>query len=179
MMSPVTLGAGDTVEEPGAGGGGGEVTATNPTTGEKVRYNSQTGAWEPMGGQKADPSGTFPVSHVLDALTAQESHGNGNAVGPATKYGRAYGSTQLQPGTAKEMAAKLGLAFRPDMLHSNDPSALRYQRALAEAYLQEGLDKTGNITDALHYYHGGPDRALWGPKTHAYADAVLSRMGGR
>jgi hypothetical protein len=53
MMSPVTLGAGDTIEEPGAGGGGGEVTATNPTTGEKVRYNSQTGAWEPMGGQTA------------------------------------------------------------------------------------------------------------------------------
>lgn len=114
---------------------------------------------------------------VMDALTAQESHGSGTAVGPKTKYGRAFGSTQLQAGTAKDMAAKLGLAFRPDLLHSNEPAALNYQRALATAYLQEGLEKTGNLTDALHYYHGGPDRSLWGPKTQAYAAAVLNRLG--
>jgi hypothetical protein len=77
------------------------------------------------------------------------------------------------------MAAKLGLPFRPDMLQSNDPASLRYQRALGEAYLREGLEKTGNLTDALHYYHGGPDRALWGPKTQAYANSVLSQLGAR
>jgi soluble lytic murein transglycosylase-like protein len=112
----------------------------------------------------------------MDALTTQESHGNGTAIGPATKYGRALGSTQLMPGTAKEMAGKLGLAFRPDMLRSNDPAALRYQRALATAYLQQGLEATGNLRDALRYYHGGPDRSQWGPLTHAYADAVLGRL---
>jgi soluble lytic murein transglycosylase-like protein len=110
---------------------------------------------------------------VLDAVTNVESHGNGTAV---SKQG-ALGSTQLMPDTAKQMAGKLGLAFRPDMLRSNDPQALRYQRALAGAYLKEGLDKTGNLTDALHYYHGGPDRSLWGPKTHAYATNVLSQLG--
>lgn len=60
MFSPVTMGPNDTIEDPSAGSG--EVTATNPTTGEKVRYNSQTGAWEPMGGQTAKPSGGFSVT---------------------------------------------------------------------------------------------------------------------
>lgn len=111
----------------------------------------------------------------MDALTAQESHGNGMARSPAG----ALGSTQMLPGTAKEMAGKLGISFRPDLLTSNAPDALQYQRQLGEAYLREGLEKTGNLTDALHYYHGGPDRSMWGPKTRSYANAVMSRLGGQ
>jgi soluble lytic murein transglycosylase-like protein len=91
----------------------------------------------------------------------------------------ALGSTQLLPDTAAEMAQKLGLPFRPDLLRSNKPEGLQYQRALGEAYFREGLEATGNLRDALHYYHGGPDRRLWGPKTRAYARAVLNRLGGR
>jgi soluble lytic murein transglycosylase-like protein len=123
-----------------------------------------------------------PLDKVLDALTSVETGGEhhpGSALGPQTKYGRARGSTQLMADTAKGMAAKLGVPFRPDLLHSNDPAALHYQRQLAGAYLQEGLDKTGNLIDALHYYHGGPDRSIWGPKTRAYADAVIGRLGGQ
>ena len=78
----------------------------------------------------------------------------------------------------KQMASKLGLPFRPDMLRSKDPAALDYQRRLGEAYLQEGFAKTGNARDALRYYHGGPNRQMWGPKTNSYADAVLSRIRG-
>jgi soluble lytic murein transglycosylase-like protein len=62
----------------------------------------------------------------------------------------------MLPATAQEMANKLGLPFRPDLLRSNDPAALDYQRRLGAAYLQEGLAKTGNVRDALRYYHGGP-----------------------
>jgi soluble lytic murein transglycosylase-like protein len=83
----------------------------------------------------------------------------------------------MLPATAKEMASKIGVPFRPDLLQSNDPAALEYQRQLGAAYLQEGLRKTGNLRDALRYYHGGPNRSMWGPKTNAYADAVLNRLG--
>lgn len=110
----------------------------------------------------------------MRALIHQESGGRGTAVSPAG----ALGSTQMLPGTAKEMAAKIGVPFQPEMLQSNDPNALQYQHALGQAYLQEGYAKTGNLRDALRYYHGGPNRANWGPKTNAYADAVMSRMGG-
>jgi soluble lytic murein transglycosylase-like protein len=84
----------------------------------------------------------------------------------------------MLPDTAREMAGKLGLPFRPDLLRSNDPVALDYQRRLGMAYLQEGLQATGNVRDALRYYHGGPNRSMWGPKTNAYADSVLNRLGG-
>ena len=90
----------------------------------------------------------------------------------------AVGSTQVLPGTPQAMARKLGVPFRPDLLRSNDPQALAYQRRLGRAYYEEGLAKTGNVRDALRYYHGGPDRSMWGPKTNAYADAVLRRTGG-
>lgn len=109
----------------------------------------------------------------MGALIHQESGGNGMAV---SNKG-ALGSTQMLPKTAHEMATKLGLPFRPDLLRSNQPEALQYQRRLGEAYFQEGLEKTGNLRDALHYYHGGPDRSRWGPKTHAYANSILSKLG--
>jgi soluble lytic murein transglycosylase-like protein len=83
----------------------------------------------------------------------------------------------MLPATAKEMASKIGVPFRPDLLSSNDPAALDYQRQLGAAYLQEGLQKTGNLRDALRYYHGGPNRSMWGPKTDAYANAVMGRLG--
>ena len=116
----------------------------------------------------------FPTDRVFGALIQQESGGNGTAVSPKG----ALGSTQMLPATAREMAAKLGVPFRPDLLRSNDPAALDYQRRLGRAYYEEGLAKTGNIRDALRYYHGGPNRRLWGPKTNAYADSILSSLGG-
>lgn len=183
LLAPISLGPNDTYD---AGTGSGSTAGALPHVTDQATYDAvPPGAKyttpdghtrQKPGGQTASPSGGFSVSKVLDALTAQESHGDGKAVGPMTKYGRAYGSTQLQSGTAKQMAGKLGLAFRPDMLLSTDPAALKYQRTLAEAYLREGLDQTGNLTDALHYYHGGPDRSLWGPKTRAYANSILSRL---
>lgn len=76
------------------------------------------------------------------------------------------------------MAAKLKLPWNPGLLVGKDDNAANYQKKLSEAYLREGLQKTGNIRDALRYYHGGPNRRLWGPKTNAYASSVLGRIGG-
>jgi hypothetical protein len=59
MMSPITLGPNDSYDD--GSHAAGETTATNPQTGEKVRFNPSTGAWEPMGGATAStPSPTFP-----------------------------------------------------------------------------------------------------------------------
>ena len=109
----------------------------------------------------------------MDALIRRESHGVATAVSPQG----ALGSTQLEPGTAQEMATKSGLPYRPDLLQSNDQQALAYQRQLGQAYLLQGLHQTGNLRDALRYYHGGPNRSEWGPKTNAYADTILSDLG--
>ena len=116
----------------------------------------------------------FHTSDVMPALIRQESGGRGDAVSPAG----ALGAAQLMPATAREMAQRLGVPFRPDLLHSNAPEAISYQTNLGAEYLNEGYRKTGNLRDALRYYHGGPNRSMWGPKTNAYADAVLGRLGG-
>jgi soluble lytic murein transglycosylase-like protein len=93
-----------------------------------------------------------------------------------TQYGQAFGSMQVQDATGQEMAQKLGLPWRPDLMRGTSQEAAQYQRTIGNAYLQEGLQKTGNLRDALHYYHGGPNRKLWGPKTRRYADEVLGRL---
>lgn len=86
--------------------------------------------------------------------------------------------TQMLPATARGVAENLGIPFREDLLRGTSPEAVAYQTQLGRAYLQEGLRETGNWRDALHYYHGGPDRRLWGPRTRRYATEVLGRLGG-
>lgn len=114
---------------------------------------------------------------MFNALIQQESGGRAGAPGQVTPYGQPHGATQLLSGTGEEMAAKLGVPWRPDLLSDTSPAGMQYQRALGRAYFDEGLAKTGNVRDALRYYHGGPNRDMWGPKTNAYADEVLARAG--
>lgn len=113
----------------------------------------------------------------MPALIQQESGGRPGVRGPMTRYGQAIGLTQMLPGTAQEMARKLRMPWRPDLLTGSSAPAQQYQRALGQAYLEEGLGATGNVRDALHYYHGGPNRRMWGPKTRNYASDVIARLG--
>lgn len=109
----------------------------------------------------------------MGALINQESGGNGLA---HSSQG-ALGSTQMLPATAQAMAKKLGIPWNPRLLANKSEIGLAYQRRLGEAYLREGMEQTGNVRDALHYYHGGPDRRQWGPKTKAYANSILAALG--
>ena len=122
-------------------------------------------------------NGPTDAASLMPALIAQESGGRAGVLGPQTQWGRAIGRTQMLPATAREMAGKLGLPYDESLLRGTSPEAAAYQDRLGQAYLEEGLQRTGNVRDALMYYHGGPDRSLWGPKTQNYADEVLARMG--
>lgn len=117
---------------------------------------------------------------VFDALIQQESGGRAGVRGQQTPYGQPLGMTQMLPETAREMAGKLGLPWKPELLTGTDRNAAAYQRQLGRAYLQEGLSRHGGDWEkALMFYHGGPNQRLWGPKTRAYASAILSRVRGR
>ncbi len=128
--------------------------------------------------QQYAPKTAFDSS-LMDALITQESGGRAGVLGPQTQYGRAQGLTQMLPATAEGVARKLGVPWRPDLMTGTSKEAAAYQRALGQAYLAEGVAKTGNIRDGLRYYHGGPNRNMWGSKTNRYADSILSRMGSR
>lgn len=162
-------------------------TATNPQTGERVILRG--GQWVPLsatpqrqtqGQQQATAprySGAMPsnADEIFGSLIAQESGGRAGVRGPQTRYGQALGRTQVLPDTAREIARNLGIPYREDLLTGTSPEAAAYQDRLGRAYLQEGFQRTGNAREALMYYHGGPDRSLWGPKTRQYADDVLTR----
>ena len=119
----------------------------------------------------------FQSADILPHLIQQESGGRAGVVGPQTQYGQAQGLTQVLPSTAQGLAKRLGVPYRADLMSGTSEAAQQYQSAIGQAYLDEALDKTGNVTDALKYYHGGPNRRIWGPKTNAYANGILRRLG--
>lgn len=120
------------------------------------------------------PSGG--LNDVFQSLIQQESGGRPGIRGQKTAYGIPLGKTQMLPATAQEMAGKLGLDWRPELLAGTSPEASAYQEKLGRAYFDEGLAKHGgNVEKALKYYHGGPDEKLWGPKTNTYAKSILAR----
>lgn len=115
---------------------------------------------------------------LFEGMVEQESGGRAGVLGPPTPYGRAEGRTQMLPETAEEMARKLGVPWRPDLMRGETPAAAAYQDKLGRAYLDEGLEKYGGDPEkALMYYHGGPDESLWGPKTRAYAQSIMGKVG--
>lgn len=103
---------------------------------------------------------------LLRAIGQQESGLNADAVGPETAYGRARGPMQLIPATAKA----LGVTDPHDPAQAVDGAA---------RLLSDNLDQFGNVEDAIAAYHGGPNTAIWGPKTRAYRQEVSQRyLGG-
>jgi len=150
---------------------------SNPSTGlDPIKAASLLGGTQPPPAATPAPQ-TPPLDALMAGLIKQESGGRAGVLGPQTRYGRAEGMTQMLPATARAMAEKTGVPWKPELMRGATPEAAEYQRTLGQAYLQEGLDKYGGDTQkALMYYHGGPDERLWGPKTRGYAQAILSGL---
>jgi soluble lytic murein transglycosylase-like protein len=129
----------------------------------------------PRRGVPRFPSTRDPIS----VIQQMESSNRVGVVGPMTKWGTAKGSMQLLDGTAQGVAEQLGITWRPDLMTAKTPEAAQYQQTLGSAYFQQGLEATGNYFDAARYYHGGPNRAGWGPKTNAYAQHFVSQIGAK
>lgn len=105
---------------------------------------------------------------VFHALVKRESGYNPRAIGPRTKWGRAIGPTQILCSTA----ASLGEGDCNRLLRDADRAV-----ELAALYLRQGYAATGSWRGAAAYYHGGPNRALHGRRTAAYALAVAGGYG--
>jgi hypothetical protein len=97
-----------------------------------------------------------------------------------TEGSGAAGVGQVMPDTAKVLAARIGISYRPDLLTGTSAVARQYQDQITEAALQEAWQAGGSGNDprtSASYYFGGSDRGKWGPQTHQYADEILGRMG--
>lgn len=90
----------------------------------------------------------------------------------------ALGKYQLMPDTAKALARRLGLEYRPDLMTVDSEEARRYQDALGNAAMKEAWDYgKGDPSLAATYYHAGPNKAGWGPRTRKYSADILGRLG--
>lgn len=81
----------------------------------------------------------------------------------------AVGPMQILPSTGADVAKRMG--FDPRAVNLRD---MRWAVPLAMQYLADGLNATQSAEGALAYYHGGPDKAQWGPKTQAYVQRGLA-----
>ena len=107
--------------------------------------------------------GVDPI--LLKLQAQQESSLNPKATGPETSYGQAQGISQLLPSTAKSV----GVSDPYDPAQAIDGQA---------QLMAQNLKKYGNTQDALAAYHGGPNQALWGPKTKDYVQKISAAYEG-
>lgn len=124
-------------------------------------------------------SGSVGYDDFKRAIIEQES---GGRYGVANTEGSgAAGIGQVMPETAKVLAARLGLPFRPDLMGASHPAARQYQDAITDAAVKEAWGVGGAGSDpatSAKYYFGGSNRDRWGPKTNRYAQSILSRLRG-
>jgi hypothetical protein len=112
-----------------------------------------------------------------DAIIAKES---GGRYGVANTEGSgAMGLGQIMPDTARALAKRLGLAYRPELLAGDDEEARKYQDALTGEATKEAWEYgKGDPQLAAQYYFAGPNKKGWGPKTQAYGSDIMERLGG-
>jgi soluble lytic murein transglycosylase len=85
---------------------------------------------------------------LANGITRQESSFDRNAV----SYAGARGMMQLMPGTARDQAAKLGVAYDSSRIHDPD-----YNVMLGSAYFQRMLNTwDGSVPLAVASYNAGP-----------------------
>lgn len=110
------------------------------------------------------------------AIIQQES---GGRFGVANAEGSgALGIGQIMPNTARALAKRLGLPYRPDLLAGKSKEAQQYQIALTNEATREAWDYgKGDIGKASAYYFAGPDTSKWGEKTRKYQSDIARRLG--
>lgn len=115
------------------------------------------------------------VERLRPVIVAQESRGDYTRVSPKG----ALGAYQVMPATGRALAARLNMEWRPDLMTATTPEAKQYQDAIGTAAIQEAISAGGgDLVTTAKYYHGGSNRANWGPKTDRYAADIVRRMRG-
>ena len=110
------------------------------------------------------------------AIIQQES---GGRYGVANTEGSgAMGIGQIMPDTARALAKRLGLPYRPDLLAGTSKEAQQYQTTLTNEATREAFDYCkGDVNKAAAYSFAGPDKSKWGEKTRMYQSDIGRRLG--
>lgn len=88
------------------------------------------------------------------------------------------GIGQLMPDTARALARRLGIPYRPELLRGTSTLARQYQDRLTTAAAREAWNYgRGDPRMSAYYYFAGPDRSGWGPRTRRYGEDIVRRLG--
>ena len=94
------------------------------------------------------PAGRRDLSTIVHAIARQESQFDRAAV----SHAGARGLMQLMPGTAREVASRIGLDYQPASLTTNTD----YNIQLGSTYFQRMFDSYGSYPLAIAAYNAGP-----------------------
>jgi len=124
--------------------------------------------------------GGIDFERFRKAIIAQESGGDygiANAEGSG-----AMGAYQFMPPTARALAERLGLPYRPELLQGSkgrSKEGRAYQDALGTAQLQDAVEFGGDdIGKAGAFHFAGPNTKGHGAKTRQYEKDILRRYSG-
>lgn len=123
--------------------------------------------------------GGIDLERFRRAIIAQESGGD---YGVMNRGGSgAMGAYQFMPATARALARRLGLEYRPDLLSGaggRSEEGRRYQDTLGTASLQEAIEFSGgDLARAAAYHFAGPNQRGWGDDTTRYQRQLAARYG--
>jgi soluble lytic murein transglycosylase len=94
------------------------------------------------------PAGQRDLSTIVHAIARQESQFDRAAV----SHAGARGLMQLMPGTAREVAGRIGLDYTPSSLTTNTD----YNIQLGSTYFRRMFDRYGSYPLAIAAYNAGP-----------------------
>jgi hypothetical protein len=124
--------------------------------------------------------GGVDAARLRRALRAQESGGDygiTNAEGSG-----AMGAYQFMPPTARALAARLGMDYRPDLMTGNkgrSKEGRAYQERLMDAQMEDILAYSdGDVGKAGAFHFAGPNTKRHGAKTRKYEQDILRRYSG-
>ena len=124
--------------------------------------------------------GDVDLERFRKAIIAQESGGDYGVMN--AEGSGAMGAYQFMPPTARALAERLGLPYRPELLQGKGgrtKEGRAYQDALGTAQLQDALKfGGGDVGKAGAYHFAGPNKAGHGPKTRKYEQDILRRYSG-
>lgn len=110
------------------------------------------------------------------AIIAKESGGRYGI--PNAEGSGAMGLGQIMPDTARAIAKRIGLPYRPELLAGDDEASRKYQDTLTAETTKEAWEYgKGDPQLAAQYYFAGPNKKGWGPKTQEYGLDLMRRLG--
>lgn len=120
--------------------------------------------------------GDIDFDRFRQAIIAQESSGDYGAI---NKDSGAMGAYQFMEPTARAIAKRLGLPYRPDLLTGRSKEAKEYQDRLGVEQLKDAIEFGGGDVGRAGIYHfAGPNEKGWGPKTRQYEKDIMRRYTG-